>query len=288
MSDTSDSSEFDGEGLSSLQFVSGRIEVGSKDDEDESMRQQVSFDYPFTEPPIVIVSAQGEGSYPDAFGATVINPSENGFEVNVGRQHNECQSWGQNLTVNYFAVVPRNTELLQAGVVDVGGHDNEDESIEVEIKFKPAFPKNAVPILMCSALGEDYPDCFSATLRRVTRKKAKVRIARTNPNCKTWGQGLKLNWVATTIFPSQRIEIGSKEEGDAALVVPGIEYPGKFKKKPTIFCITQHCSGSEFGDTFCATPCDVQKDNFQMNITRIHTEANGWGMDLRAHFVVIP
>lgn len=288
MSDTSASSEFEAETLSSLQFISGSIEVGAKEDEDESMRTQVTFDFPFTETPIVILQTQGEGEWPDAFGATVINPSENGFEANVGRQHNECQSWGQNLTMNYFAVVPRNTELLQAGVLDVGGNDNEDESIEVVIKFKPAFPEGAVPILMCTALGLDYPDSFGATLRRVTRKKAHVRISRTNPNYKTWGQDLKLNWCATTIFPSQRIEVGPKEEGDAAMVVPDIEYPGKYKKKPTIFCITQHASGSEYGDCFCATPCNVQKDKCQLNVTRIHTEANGWGMALRAHFVVIP
>jgi hypothetical protein len=291
MSDTSDSSDDEPEGLSQMVYQTGRVPVGNNDDEVESIRVQVEFEWAFRDPPVVICSVEGQEDtdHPDCFGCTVVNVSEGGCEVNVGRCHKEVLSWGQNITLNWCAVISKDTELLQAKTVEAGQKGDEDEdSMEVKIKFKTSFPKETIPKVICTAYGEDHPDCFSCTLRRVTRKHAFVRIARTNPNYKSWGQNLQLNYIATTCFPSEVIEVGSKDSDDNSLTIPDIQFPGKFKKKPTVFIVTHHQSGSEYPDTFAVCSTNVQKESFQMNISRIHVDEVNWGMNLRADYIVIP
>jgi len=272
-------------------YQTGRVAVGAKEDEEESMRVQVVFDSPFPEPPVVICNVEGQEDtdWPDCFGCTVIATTEEGCEVNVGRCHKEVLSWGQELKLNWCAIYSKDTELLQAGTVEAGAKEGEDEdSLEVVIKFKTAFPKGTKPVVICTAFGEDYPDCFSCTLRRVTRKHAFVRVARTNPQYKSWGQTLQINYVATLCFPSAVIEVGPKDSEDNSLTIPDITFPGKYKKKPTIFIVTHHESGSEYPDTFAVCSTNVQKESFQMNISRIHAEEVNWGMNLRADYVIIP
>lgn len=291
-SDTSDSSDVEAEGLSKMVYQSGRVPVGPKEEDGaESIRVKIEFDFPFYEPPVVVCCAEGQEDceYPDCFGCTVVNITEAGCEVNVGRCHLEANGWGQEVILNWCAMLSKDTEICQAGVEEAGPKEEEDpESMEVKIKFKPAFPKESLPVVICTASGDDYPDCFVCTLRRVTRKHAFVRIARTHAEYSTWGQSVKVNWIATQCFPSGRIEVGPKDNEDSEMTMPGIEYPGKYKKKPTVFVVTQHQPESEFPDAFACCAANVQKESFQMNIGRIHKEVKSWGMNLRAHYVVIP
>lgn len=296
VSDSGDSSPYElGDWESSgstMALMTGKLEVGSKDDEEESKRLDVDFGFDFGEPPIVIVSAQGQPgeTYPDSFGSTVVNVTSTGCSINVGRQHNEVQSWGQNPQVNWLAIRRESTEMLQSGTVEVGPYEANDEgTAEFEIKFYPAFPTGTIPIVACTALGEDYPDTFSCTIRRLSRKRAMMRVARTNPMHKEWGQNLKVSWIATTMFPSMRIEVGSKDEdGEHEMVRPDIAFPQKYAHEPTVFCMPQHERGSAYPDVMTVTPANVESDKLQLNIGRIHETALGWGMNLYCHIFVIP
>merc|ERR1719428_399610 len=99
----------DQEALTTMNYQTGRVEVGGKDEDgEESMRLHVDFNTPFPETPVVFVCPEGEEGmeYADVFGVTVIADSmdENGFDVNVGRMaKSENNGWGQNLQLNWMA-----------------------------------------------------------------------------------------------------------------------------------------------------------------------------------------
>lgn len=303
VSDTGDSSPYEYEKTSHIQMMTGKLQVGPKHDETESKRIDVDFGYDFGEPPVVIVSAQGQPgqTYPDGFGSTVVNVTSKGCQVNVGRQHNKVQSWGQDPALNWLAV-HQSSEMLRAGTVDVGPYKVDDQGTkEFEIQFHPAFPPGHIPVLACTALSQDFPpmdgypngiqvpDTFSCTIRRLSRKRAMMRVGRTNPSNKEWGQNLKVSWVATTMFPAFRIEVGSKpEDGVHELVKPNVEFCQKYSHEPTVFCMPQHERGSTYPDVFAVTPANVKNDSIQMNIGRVHETANGWGMSMYCHVFVIP
>jgi hypothetical protein len=289
-SDTSDSSAYEPEETSQCMFQTGRTEVGSKDEDgEESIRIRVDFAWPFPSTPAIVCCAEGEKDteYGDTFSVTVVNPSESGFEANIGRQHSEAHGWGQNAQLNWFAVLRRETELIQADVADVGDNNDDEQSKVVHVKFRPAFPKESKPVVMATALGEDYPDAFSCCVRRVTRKGAEIVVARTHQACKSWGQNLRVNFVATTCFPSMRINLGSFD-GDDDSRKEWIEYPGKYKKTPTVFAVPQHEEGSEYPDCMCATVTNCTKEGFQLNVARVHESEKGWGQNLRGYVVVVP
>jgi hypothetical protein len=289
-SDTSDSSEWEPTEISQCLFQSGRQEVGSKDEDgEESMRIRVDFAWAFPGTPAIVCCAEGEKGtdYGDTFSVTVVNPSEHGFEANIGRQHLENQGWGQCVQLNWFAVLRRETEIIQADTAHVGDNNDDEQTKVVKVKFRPAFPKNSKPCIMATALGEDYPDAFSCSVRRVTRKSAEIVVARTNQHHRSWGQNLQVNWVATTCFPSMRLHLGSFD-GDDDSRKEWIEYPGKYKKVPTVFVVPQHEEGSEYPDCMCATVTNCTKEGFQLNVARVHESERGWGQNLRGYCVIIP
>jgi hypothetical protein len=289
-SDTSDSSDFECGGLSDCMYQSGRVEVGNKDEDgEESKRIRVDFSFPFPWTPTIVCCAEGEAGtdYGDCFSVTVVNPSESGFEANVGRQHLENNGWGQNAQLNWFAVLRRDTELIQTGVGDVGNNEDDEQSKVVKIKFHPAFPKDSKPVVMASALGGDYPDAFSCCVRRVTRKTAEIVVARTNQQHRSWGQELQVNWVATTCFPSMRWHMGDYD-GDDSSKTQWVEYPGKYKRIPMVFSVPQHEEGSDYPDCMCATVTNCSRDGFQVNVARVHEDTQGWGQQLRGYTIVIP
>lgn len=316
VSDTGDSSPYEYEDVTRIGMMTGKIQVGPKHEKDakintniteESKRLDIDFGFDFGEPPIVIVSAQGQPgqTYPDGFGSTVVNVTSKGCQVNVGRQHNEVQSWGQDPALNWLAVKNCNTEMLRCGTVDVGPYKvDDDQTKEFEIKFHPAFPVGHIPVVACTALSEDFPDVvhpdtgemgvkvpdtFSCTIRRLSRKRAIMRVARTCPKNKQWGQNLKVNWIATTMFPAFRIEVGSKpEDGVHELVKPNVEFLQKYSHEPTIFCMPQHERGSSCPDVFAVTPANVENDKLQLNMGKVHETSRGWGMNLYCHIFVIP
>jgi len=290
-SDTSDSSEYEGESLSGCIFQSGRTEVGGKDEDgEESKRICVEFSWPFPSTPTIVCCAEGEAGtdYGDTFSVTVVDPHEGGFKANIGRQHLENQGWGQCAQLNWFAIMSKDTGLIQEGNHEVGGNEEEEESKVIKVKFHPAFPKGSKPAVMATALGENYPDAFSCCVRRVTRKHAEIVVARTNQRWRSWGQNLQMNWVATTVFPSLRIHMGSKDEDDDDSKKQWVEYPGKYKKTPMVFAVPQHEEGSEYGDCMCATVTACNKEGFQLNFSRVHAENRGWGQDLRGYAIIIP
>lgn len=289
-SDTSDSSDWECGNQSDCMYQSGRVEVGSKDEDgEESKRIRVDFSWPFPETPTIVCCAEGEcgTDYGDAFSITVVNPSEGGFEANVGRQHLEANGWGQNAQLNWFAVLRRDTELIQSGTEEVGDNNDDEQSKVIKVKFFPAFPKDSKPAVMATAFGDDFPDAFSCCVRRVTRKSAEIVVARTNQRCKSWGQNLRVNWVATTVFPSMRIHTGSYD-GDEDARKQWVEFPGKYKRTPMVFAVPQHEEGSEFPDCMCATVTNCNKEGFQLNVARVHEDTRGWGQDLRGYAIVIP
>lgn len=273
---------------------SGRVAVGAFEGGAESKRVDVAFSWPFPDTPTIVLCAEGQDGtcYPDSFGTTVVCPTNAGFAANVGRQYNGCDAWGQELQLCWFAVFAEGTDIIQCGTVDVGQKLDEDgpESAEVEVTFPVPFPEGSEPVVMCSAVGEDYPDSFACTLRMVDQEKAIVRVGRTVAEYKIWGQELKMNWIATTMLPCGRLNVGPKECDDQnSMSIPNVYFGGKvFKKKPMVFCVSCHEDGSEYPDVYASCITDVKQDSFQMNLSRVHPEVNGWGMQLKAHYIVVP
>jgi len=254
------------------------------------MRIHVDFEHPFPGTPNIVCCTQAEPGtdYGDTFGCTVINPTPEGFDVNVGRQHPETMSWGQNLRLNYFAVYSQNSiDPIQTGVLEVGSKGDEDvESLLVTIEFPTPFPRQ--PVVICTPIGDDYPDSFGCTLRNVTNASAEVLLARTAPQCTSWGQELKLAWVASDDWPSMQVEVGSFDGGEDGQCMTTHEYPGGGRvKEPLLFVVAQHEGGSEYPDSMVCAVSAVEKDCFQLNMSRVHPEARGWGQQMRCHVVIV-
>lgn len=288
--DTSDSSEYEPETLSAVQFQSGRIYFGDHNNEEESIRVDIEFDFPFYETPVIVCSGQCEDgqNYPDCFSCTVINPHERGCQVNIGRVNKETNGWGQQGVLNWFALCRKESELIQCGIAECGDNNDEDETKVVKVHFKPAFPKGVKPVIAATVLGEDYPDAFCCCLRRVTRKNAEIVVGRSWPVYKGWAQNAKVNWVATNCFPSLCVDVGNFDEGEGNEKTGNFEFPCKFKKKPTVFVTPQHEKGSSYPDCMGACVAAVEKDGLQLNMARVHEDLAGWGQQMRCHMICIP
>ena len=274
------------EARSLLVMQAKTVRVGRNGDAVESIRAHVDFDAAFPDTPVVVCCAQAQAGtdYADCFGTCVVNASPEGFDVNVGRQHPEHLTWGQYVDVNVLAVYARGSDAVQAGVLECGPKDESDESMVVKIKFKPKFTKK--PAVICTALGEDWPDCFAVSLRKVTKQSAEVVIARTRPDCTGWGQSLNLNWIATTTLPSQMVDVGPHDGEEDALVTP-LKYERALDKPPITFAMAQHEKGSKYPDVLATTVAAVSEEGFQLNMSRVHTSEMAWGQDMRCHVVYV-
>lgn len=292
--DEPDDGDVDDNEPSDVAFMSARVEVGSKDDEDESKRVEVTFPRAFAGDgePVVVLCGEGEAgtTYGDCFSACVVETTNEGFKANFGRQHPSVRSWGQNAQMNWFAVKAKSSGLLRCGVAEVGSKDDEEQTKLIEIEFDPPF--KMVPTVMATALGEDYPDAFTVTTRKITQKRAEILVGRTNPNYKSWGQNLRMNWVATTIFPRAQVTVGPFDEGEGGQKQIEVAIP-PLAKRPTIFVVPQHQPGSGYFDGNCCTVTNLQREggcfkSFTLNTARVHPEATGWGQNLRANVIYVP
>jgi len=253
------------------------------------MRVHVDFEHPFPDAPNVVCCLQGEPGtdYGDTFGVCVCNVTAEGFDANVGRQHPESLSWGQNLQLNYFAVYALNSsDPIQTGVVDVGAHDGEEQSKLITIEFPNAFPRE--PVVMCTVVYDDDTESLGCTLRNVTNTSAEVLVARTNPNATSWGVEARLAWVASDDWPAMVATVGDFDGGEDGQYKNTFEYDeGEMKKPPLLFAIAQHEDGSEYMDTMVATVAAVEKEGFQLNMSRVHLEERGWGQQMRCHVILV-
>lgn len=281
------------EELTNLQYQTGRVEVGAKEnDGEESMRIEINFNHDFQgeDAPVVFVCPEGEPGqdYADVFGATVIEESvsHSGFNVNIGRMaKQESFGWGQNLHLNWIAV-DSNSPLLQTVIVEAGPKEDEDaESIGVEVRFPQPFPHGRKPAVFATCYGADYPDTFAVCVQHSSRKRAHLNICRGIGG--GWGQNVKVAVLATNIFPSVLFDCGSGE-GERDVAFPELEFPGGMARKPMLFTVGVHAQGSRFPDAFVCSPANVTNTSFQMNLQRGHPVHNGWGQNLRAQVILIP
>jgi len=276
------------EAHSILMMQAKTVRIGRNGDAVESIRQHIDFNVPFPDTPVIVCCPQAQAGtdHPDVFGTTVVAPSAEGFDLNVGRQHPEHQTWGQFVDVNYLAVYARDSDAVQTGVLECGPQpDGDTESLTVKIKFKPKFAQK--PTVICTALGEDYPDCFSVSLRKVTKQSAVVTIARTHPQHVSWGQNLLLNWVATTTLPTMKVDVGPHGGEEDTLVLPLQFERGPLDKPPVIFTMPLHQKGSEWPDVLATTVAAVNEEGFQLNMSRVHTHETGWGQEMRCHVIYV-
>lgn len=277
--------------LTTMMYQTGRVEVGGKDDDgEESMRMHVDFSTPFPgEPPVVFLCPEGEQGmeYNDVFGVTVIGDSvtNEGFDCNVGRMaKQETTGWGQNLQLNWLAI-DSNSPLVQTCVADVGGKDDEGESVTVKVRYGQQFPRGTRPVIFATAYGEDYPDTFACCVQKNSRKNVSLNICRGIGG--GWGQNLKVAVLATTMFPFCKVDCGP---GDDSMCVafPDLQFPGEFYTRPTIFAIGYHEKGSNYGDAFVCSPANVTNSSFQMNLQRGNPECNSWGQNMRCQAIFLP
>lgn len=142
-----------------------------------------------------------------------------------------------------------------------------------------------------SAVARDTaPPCLfrRCTLRNVTNTSAEVLVARTSPQNTGWGQNLSLAWVATDDWPKAQVDVGSFDGGDDGQCKTRHEYEGgEMKKPPLLFVVAQHEDGSEYMDCMVATVAAVEKDGFQLNMSRVHLEEKGWGQQMRCHTIMV-
>lgn len=278
--------------LTTMMYQTGRVAVGGKDDDgEESMRFHVDFSSPFTgEPPVVFLCPEGEvgAEYNDCFGVTVIGDSvtNEGFDCNVGRMaKSETFGWGQNLQLNWLAI-DSNSPLVQVCVAEVGGkEEGEGESCNVRVRFKQPFPRGTRPVIYATAYGEDYPDTFAVCVQKNSRKNVSLNVCRGIGG--GWGQNLKVAVLATTMFPFCKVDVGT---GDERMTVkfPGLNFPGEFYTRPTIFAIAYHEKGSDYPDAFVCSPANVTNSDFQLNLQRGNPECNDWGQNMRCQAIFLP
>jgi len=279
-----------------LNFQSGKVEVGSKDDDgDDSMRVEVAFNKPFAGIPVVFLCPEGEpgGEYSDVFGACVIEESvsEEGFHANVARfSKRDTTGWGQEISLNWLAV-DSNSPLLQASVHDVGtkrtGND-EEESVEVQVRFPQPFPRGCKPAVFATCYCGDKEDAFSVCVQYSATKKATLNVCRSNGY--GWKQDLRVAVLATTLFPCCNYDVGPSEGEDKVLPFTELTHPGgnDLKRKPMLFTVAVHQQGSRYNDSFVCSPANVGTENFQINLLRNNLEEDGWGQNLRLQAIMIP
>jgi len=276
--------------LTTMNYQTGRVEVGGKEEDgEESMRVHVDFNSSFPETPKVFVCPEGEvdQDYGDVFGVTVIEDSvtEDGFDVNVGRMaKQECNGWGQNLQLNWLAVVS-NSPLVQVVVAEVGGKDEDGESVTVKVRFPQQFPRGCRPVIYATCYGEDYPDTFAVCVQKNSRKNVSLNICRGIGG--GWGQNLKVCVLATTMFPFCKVDCGPGD-GERDVRFPDLNFPGEFYTRPTVFAIGYHEQGSEYPDAFVCSPANVTRSTFQMNLQRGNPDDNGWGQNMRCQAIFLP
>lgn len=284
------SDEMEQEELTTMNYQTGRVEVGGKDEDgEESMRLHVEFNTAFPEPPVVFVCPEGEQGqeYADVFGCTVIGDSvtEEGFDVNIGRMaKGDNDGWGQNLQLNWMAI-NSTSKLAQTRVVEVGSKDDDEESISVRVRFKCPFPRGCRPVIFATCYGEDYPDTFAVCVQKNSRKNCTLNICRGIGG--GWGQNLRVAVFATTMFPYVKCSVGPGE-GDRDVGIPDLEFPATFATRPTIFTAAWHVNGSDYPDAFVCSPANVTRSGFQLNVQRGNMDENGWGQDLRVQAILMP
>lgn len=276
--------------LTTMSYQTGRVEVGGKgSDGEESMRMSVEFNSPFPETPVVFVCPEGEPGmeYADVFGVTVIEDTVTceGFDVNIGRMaKQETDGWGQNLQLNWLAI-DSNSPLVQTCVADVGGKDEDGESVSVKVRFPQQFPRGTRPVIYATCYGEDYPDTFAVCVQKSSRKNCTLNICRGIGG--GWGQNLKVAVLATTMFPFCKVDCGPGG-GERDVAFADLSFPGEFYSRPTIFAIGYHEKGSEYGDAFVCSPANVTNSSFQLNLQRGRMDVNNWGQNMRCQAIFLP
>lgn len=282
--------DYEAQTHSHFTMQSGRAEVGRNDEGGESKRVSVGFEMAFSEDgpvPMVFVQVEGEigSSHVDVLAATIVETRHDGFEVNVGRPGK--RAWGQNVVLNYIAIIAVDHPMVSTIDVQVGRCEGGSRTCEVV--FDAPLPMGQSPFLMATVVGEDHPDCFSVTLKKLTRHNASFTVSRIREHGAGWGQVVRLNicYFAQGLFPTFRVDVGNSEEN--RLVIEDLPWGMQLRRRPLPFVMVQHPNGAspDWGDSFVTTITNVQRDTMQMNVMRTDRNA-GWGMQARAVIALVP
>lgn len=275
---------------STFSYQCGRVTVGSHEGDAESMRVDVEYDRPFPDDvtPMVFCQMEGEDGtdWDDVFGCTIVATSNEGFSVNVGRGGPE-KSWGQQIGLNWIAVEASNNPMICCMQVDAGACD-EGGTVHVDVQFPLPLSKGQRPFMLATCFGEDYPDSFAVTLKKITRHRASFNVARILEHGSTWGQNVRLNvcYFMQGLFPTFRIDVGSSEENH--IKIEGIEWGAPLRRQPIPFVMIQHPpeTGPGYMDSFISSITNITKHDFQLNVMRCDSDG-GWGMEARALVALI-
>jgi len=286
--------DFESEMHSYNEFQSGRVTVGDHQEEAESKRVSVAFSKEFNpDGPVPTIFCQAEGelgqTYPDVFGCTVVEVRHDGFEVNVGRCGN-CKSWGQQVGLNYIAIISIGHPTMTVMQHDVGpNHDA--TAVHAEVRFPMPLARGAMPFIMATCVGDDHPDAFAVTLKKLTRRGATFNVSRTKDYGDGWGQNVRLNicYFAQGVFPCIRVHVGNSDDNSMVLENDAVDYGTSFRRRPLPFVMAQYQNDHDpsWGDCYCVTVANVQRESCQLNVMRADDE-NGWGQQARAVICLIP
>jgi len=266
----------------------GRQEIGDYHGDHESKRVEVEFPVAFPEgmTPFIFCQAEGEldQDYGDVFACTVIEDSvtETGFHVNVGRVGNN--NWGQNLILNWVAMVSTNP-MIQCYQVDAGACPHGQKAITVTCEHPKALPANMRPCVFAVPVGGDHADCFSVTVKKMNRQRVVFSVARGIDN--RWGQNLKLNVLVCVdgVIPTLKLELGNSDEQFCKY--EELKFGVQFPARPVPLVICQHQTDpGDWDDCFACCAGNVQGDGLQVNVGRTDRFHHGWGQSLRAHVLL--
>lgn len=274
---------------SHLFYQSGRIEVGGFDGDSESMRVNVEFVNHFPEGMAPYIFVQGEGqenmTYPDVFACTVIGPSVTnaGFQCNVARVGPD-RGWGQNLVLNWVAM-HADTPLIQTYQVEIGDN-NGGPVVNTHFNHPHGMASGLRPYVFTCPVGDDYPDSFVTTVKRMTSRG--VHLGTTRVIDHGWGQNLRMNvmCISEGAMPTLTLELGN---GDSWNKVMNGQWGCNLPQKPVALSTVCHMSGAapEWQDTVACCVANVQQHGFQINLGRADL-LGGWGQNLRANIVIFP
>jgi len=264
----------------------GRCVIGpNEEDESESVRFGVDFTTSFPDGMVPKIFCQVEGqsgtSYGDVFGCTVVEATESGFQVNVGRG-GDCRTWGQHLTLAWVALVAYDDTTLIVEELEVGSSD--EKMMIVHYEFPQRLPRGQRPICFATCVGDDYPDSFSVTLQRVSSKRASFVVNRLVGD--DWGQNLRLNILATTVnvLPAMVHEFGPAESSQHMV---DLDYGFHAHRPPICLTMLQHQSGSDYPDAFLTCTTNMRRNACQVNVMRMDCD-EGWGQNLRVQMILFP
>jgi len=162
------------------------VDVGDKDNDDESVTVKVRYDqqFPRGTRPVIYATCYGD-DYPDTFAVCVQKSSRKNVSLNICRGIGG--GWGQQLKVAVLA-----TTMFPHCKIDCGQGEGDRDVAFPELNFPGEFYTRPTIFAMgYHQQGSDYPDAFVCSPANVTNSNFQMNLQRGNPDENSWGQMMR-------------------------------------------------------------------------------------------------